>query len=136
MNVLCDELKDYPGTLDGFLKTKNMSLKEAMDIAMKRSKSRKKRNSWMGRNDFKKPSNSTGFVYVTRINAPTTRQGFTWCYSYERHDEYYKVSSVSLRKLCRMVKEDGFPWIVFDEELAESSYLEDELNNHNHIYKK
>ena len=46
----------------------------------------------------------------------TCKQGFTWRYIYYENDKRNEISSISIEKLEKKVKEKGLPWNVLNEE--------------------
>lgn len=57
-----------------------------------------------------KGQNSTGYYRVSKKKAKSTKQGYSYSYSWRENGKRRFISSVSLKKLEQKVKERNLPW--------------------------
>ena len=75
---------------------------------------------------------NSGIDRVNKIVGESIPLGFTWMYYYWEDGERKRKRNNNLLVLERNVKNEKLPWVIFDEEMAEKSYRENEefLKNH------
>ena len=86
---------------------------EAMSL---RKKGIKFSDNW--KQNLSKSTNSSGIYRVSKHNGKSFKQGFTWRYTYYENGKYHDLSSVNLLKLKKRVIENGFEWIILDDDNA------------------
>lgn len=60
--------------------------------------------------------NTSGYRNVCKEICKTCKQGFRWKYLYYEDGKQKSISSISIEKLEKKVKEKGLPWNVLNEE--------------------
>mgnify|MGYP004442680893 CR=1 FL=1 len=58
--------------------------------------------------------NTTGYFRVSKKKDSTCKQGFHYRYQYCENGKRHSISSVSLEKLEKKVKDKGLPWFKFE----------------------
>lgn len=61
-----------------------------------------------------KGNNNTGYFRVSKKIAKSTKQGFNYTYSWTEDGKHYAISSISLKKLEKKVRDKNLPWKKFD----------------------
>lgn len=69
-----------------------------------------KTHSLKSRESISKARNTLGIMHVSKVDAPTCKQGFIYRYSFMENGKVYRVASTSLDKLKEKVLSKGWIW--------------------------
>ena len=69
---------------------------------------------------------NSGIDRVNRIVGESIHLGITWIYYYWENGERERIRNSNLLVLERKIKNEKMPWVIFDEEMGEKSYKENE----------
>lgn len=59
--------------------------------------------------------NTSNYYRVSKVKAKTTKQGFTWVYSYSENNKQKNIYCVNFETLKKKVQSKGLPWYKIND---------------------
>lgn len=94
----------------------NLQLMRVSDhIRLHRTNSKRKPFSLDWKQNLSKSMTTSKYFRVCKDNDKKSKQGFNWCYQYEKNGKKHKIRRTNLKDLEKAVKSKGLEWRRFDE---------------------